>query len=223
MKILVAEDDPEISYSLRDGLERAGYDVYIVRDGSKVVPLLQRSPYSLIILDVMLPGLNGFEVCRQLRSNRINIPILMLTARDLLDDRVRGLDSGADDYQVKPFLFPELLARIRSLLRRDKSMKSSIIQIADLVVDTSGRTVTRNGRTLHLTQREFTLLEALALNEGNVLSKETIVERVWFDDQSTSNTVEVHIKNLRKKVDGEGDVKLIQTIHGHGYSLRVGQ
>ena len=221
MKILVAEDDPDIGGALREGLEEAGYIVRIVRDGSRVVQLMQRVTFSILLLDIMLPGMNGFEVCRQLRAERINVPVLMLTARDMLDDRVRGLDVGADDYLIKPFHFPELLARIRSLLRRDKSVKSSIIKIADLVVDTVGHTVSRGDRSIQLTQREFSLLEALALNEGNVLSKESIVERVWFEDQSLSNTVEVHVKNLRKKVDAEEPIKLIQTVYGLGYSLRV--
>lgn len=221
MKILVAEDDPEIGAALRQGLEQAGYIVHVSRDGSRIVNLVKKVPFSLLILDVMLPGLNGFEVCRQLRTARINVPVLMLTARDTLDDRVNGLDAGADDYLVKPFQFPELLARIRSLQRRDKSVKSTIIRIDDLVIDTARRTVLRGERSVQLTQREFSLLEALALNEGNVLSKETIVERVWFEDQSQSNTVEVHVKNLRKKIDFEEKTKLIQTVYGLGYSLRV--
>ena len=221
MKILVAEDDPDIAGALRDGLEEVGYIVRVVRDGTRVATLATKVPFSIILLDVMLPGKDGFEICRELRAARVNTPILMLTARDMLEDRVRGLDVGADDYLAKPFQFPELLARIRSLSRRDKAVKSSVVTVSDLVVDTVGKTVVRNGKNIQLTQREYSLLEALALNEGNVISKESIVERVWFEDQGQSNTVEVHVKNLRKKIDTEDLPKLIHTVYGLGYSLRV--
>ena len=221
MKILVAEDNVSIAKAIREGLEASGYTVQIIRDGARVVAAAKAVKFSAILLDIMLPSMNGFDVCRELRQDRITTPIIMLTARDSLTDRVTGLDAGADDYLAKPFEFPELLARIRSLLRRESSIKSTELRLHDLYINTVRSVVRRGDREIILTPKEYSLLVALAQNAGSVLSKDVILERVWFDDFGQSNTVEVHVKNLRKKVDGEAEIKLIQTIHGIGYCLRV--
>jgi DNA-binding response OmpR family regulator len=221
MKILIVEDDPEISAFVREGLDEAGYFTSVCRDGERALRLAADGSFSLILLDIMIPSLNGLEVCQRLRSTGVTTPILMLTARDAYPDRVKGLETGADDYLVKPFDFGELLARVRALLRRDHSRKQSKIQIADLVVDTAGRNVTRSGREIILTGREYTLLEALATHAGQVLSREAIQSRVWLDEDSVSNVVDVYIKNLRKKIDDGAVSKLIHTVHGLGYVLRT--
>lgn len=221
MKILVVEDDPEISAFVREGLDEAGYLTIVSSDGARAFHLASVSTFALIILDIMLPSMDGIEICRKLRASGNTTPILMLTARDAVSDRVSGLETGADDYLCKPFDFDELLARVRALLRRDHTRKQAKIQIDDLVVDTSGRQVTRGGRIIPLTGREYALLEALAAHAGQILSRESILERVFLDDQSVSNTVDVFIKNLRRKVDEGAARKLIHTAYGMGYVLRT--
>lgn len=221
MKILIVEDDAEIASALREGLDEAGYTTHVVRDGERALRVAEAGGQSLIVLDLMLPSMNGLEVCRRLRAARINVPILMVTARDAVPDRIAGLDTGADDYLVKPFDLEELLARVRALLRRESAVKSSRIEIDDLVVDTQAKTASRAGIEIPLTGREYTLLEALATRSGQILTREAIQERVWSDEHSVSNTVDVCIKNLRRKVDGNHDRKLIHTVYGLGYVLRT--
>ena len=221
MRILLIEDDPDISGAVRDGLEDQGYYVQVVRDGPRALRVAQQQSHALILLDLMLPGMNGLEIVRTLRQERVTTPILMLTARGDVDDRVAGLEAGADDYLPKPFDFAELVARVRAMLRRDSTIKAGVIKIADMEIDTAARQVTRMGKDIRLTPRELSLLEALAANYGKVLSRDTIQSRVWMDEFSTSNTVEVHLKNLRRKLDDGFETKLIHTIHGIGYSLRV--
>ena len=221
MKILVIEDDEGIARLMRRGLERAGYTVDTAADGAQGLELALDRTHGLILLDVMLPKLDGWQVCTALRERRVTAPVLMLTARDAVTDRVRGLDLGADDYLPKPFEFPELLARVRALLRRDKVHRTRVIRVHDLVIDTAQRRVTRAGADIALSRREYDLLEALAGHQGQVLTREVIQERVWADDESYSNTVDVYIGLLRKKVDGGGGAKLIQTVRGLGYALRA--
>lgn len=221
MKILVIEDDPLISEVVKSGLEQSYFKVDCAFDGASGLDMATEHPYSAIVLDLMLPKMDGLTVCRRLRENKVDTPIIMLTARDAITDRVKGLDSGADDYLPKPFDFRELLARIRALQRRDSVNKMPVIKVADVVIDTQARRVTRAGKEISLTPREFSLLEALASHEGQVLSREVIQERVWLDDNSYSNTVDAHIKSLRKKLDADNPVKLIQTVFGVGYALRA--
>lgn len=220
MRILVIEDDPVIANLLRRGLENARFEVDIRLDGSAGLRAARDGGYGLIVLDVMLPGMDGWSLCRSLRDGRDTTPILMLTARDSVDDRVRGLEGGADDYLPKPFDFKELLARVRALLRRDKLHKTRVVKVADLEIDTATRRVTRADQEIALTPREYTLLEALVLNEGRVLTREMIHDRVWSEEDSFSNSVNVHVANLRKKIDAPYAVKLIHTVHGVGYTLR---
>lgn len=220
MKLLLIEDDVAIADVVRRGLERSGFQVEVAADGAEGLRLALSEEHSLILLDVMLPIRDGWSICRELRARRRTVPILMLTARDDVDDRVRGLDLGADDYLPKPFAFPELLARVRSLLRRDKIHRARVIRIDDLEIDTDARRVTRGQSEIHLTPREYALLEALASQEGRVLSRSYILERVWDDEESVSNTVDVHVATLRKKIDAGREDRLIQTVHGAGYALR---
>ena len=221
MRILVVEDQEAIAEVIRLGLEEAHYDVDVAGDGPTGLELAGSQEYAVILLDVMLPGINGWELCERLRARRDPTPILMLTARDTPEDRVRGLDLGADDYLPKPFDFPELLARIRALRRRDKIHRTRIIQVGDLEIDTGARRVFRNRLEVHLTEREYSLLEALASQEGRTLTRDFIQERVWNDEHSFSNTVDAYIRLLRKKIDTGRDQKLIHTIHGVGYALRA--
>jgi DNA-binding response OmpR family regulator len=220
MRILLIEDDPGIARLIQRGLEAANYTVDVARDGQTGLELAVERTYQLILLDIMLPGRDGWSVCEELRAQRHRVPILMLTARDAVQDRVRGLDTGADDYLPKPFDFQELLARVRALLRRDKMHKARVIRIADLELDTAQRRVTRAGAEIALSHREYDLLEALAANEGKVLTREAIQERIWMNEEAYSNTVDVYIGMLRKKIDAPHKVKLIQTVHGVGYTLR---
>ncbi|HEY6075014.1 MAG TPA: response regulator transcription factor [Anaerolineales bacterium] len=218
--ILVIEDEQKIADFLRRGLSYEGYQVQMVADGETGLKTARDHMPDLVILDVMLPGLDGFEVARRLRAGG-DIPIIMLTARDTVPDRVKGLDSGADDYLVKPFAFEELLARMRALLRRHKPTESSSIRIADLVLDPSTREVTRGGRRVDLTTKEFDLLHFFMLHPRQVLSREMIYDRVWgYDFGGESNILEVYIRYLRSKLEGDGEVRLIQTIRGVGYALR---
>ncbi len=221
MKILVVEDDGGIARLICRGLEEAGYTVETTADGVRGLEMARTTTYGLIVLDIMLPGMDGLRVCEELREAQNRVPILMLTARDAMEDRVRGLDLGADDYLAKPFEFPELMARVRALLRRDKVHRTRIIRVADLVIDTAQRTVTRADREIGLSHREYELLEALAAHESQVLTREVIQERIWMDEDSFSNTVDVYINMLRKKIDACSERKLIQTVRGQGYTLRA--
>jgi DNA-binding response OmpR family regulator len=221
MQILLIEDEPSIAEVIAQGLEQSGYAVSVASDGNTGLEMVETELYALLILDVMLPGLDGFEVCKTLRSKRNTVPILMLTARDAVPDRVHGLELGADDYLSKPFDFSELIARVQALLRRDRLHKSRTIRVADLEIDTRMRRVTRAGQEVSLTRREFTLLAALAGREGQVLTREVILDDVWNDDASLSNTVDVYVGLLRRKIDAGHPVKLIQTVHGVGYTLRA--
>jgi DNA-binding response OmpR family regulator len=221
MRILVVEDESPIAAVIKRGLEGARYSVDVAADGAMGLEMALESPYALIILDLMLPRMDGWQVCTELRDRRIATPILMLTARDAVSDRVRGLEMGADDYLPKPFDFSELLARVKALLRRERLHKAPVIRVADLEIDTGAGIVRRGGLEIRLTRREYTLLEALAANEGRVLTREAILERVWMDRDSYSNTVDVHVGLLRKKIDAGHDIKLIQTVHGLGYTLRA--
>ena len=221
MKILIIEDDPEISAFVREGLDEQGYLTTVCRDGERGLKLAMSRNFTLILLDRMLPSLDGLTICQRLRAERINTPILMLTARDSVNDRVHGLEAGADDYLVKPFEFRELLARVRALLRREHTIKQAVIEVDDLKIDTAGHRAYRAGQELNLTGREYTLLEALAAHSGQILSRQVIMERVWVDEQSVSNTVDVCIKNLRQKVDNGSHHKLIHTVYGLGYVLRT--
>ena len=221
MRILLVEDDEVIAEAIKLGLEEARYSVDVAEEGGEGLRRALSGDYQLIILDVMLPGRDGWEICGELRRKRVTTPVLMVTARDAVPDRVRGLEVGADDYLPKPFDFTELLARVRALLRRDKVHKSRIIQVADLEIDTSTQRVTRAGQEIRLTPKEYQLLEALAANEGRVLTREVIQERVWLEDETYSNTVDVHITFLRKKIDAGFEPRLIHTVHRLGYMLRV--
>jgi DNA-binding response OmpR family regulator len=221
MRILLIEDEIGIVNLIKQGLEEANYRVDVARDGQAGLEMAQEQNYNLILLDIMLPGRDGFSVCEELRAMRNRVPILMLTARDTIQDKVRGLDTGADDYLPKPFNFQELLARVRALLRRDKVHKTRIIRVGDLEIDTAQHRVTRAGEEIHLSHREYELLEALAAHESMVLTREAIQERVWMNEEAYSNTVNVYIGMLRKKIDANHKVKLIQTVHGVGYTLRL--
>jgi two-component system, OmpR family, copper resistance phosphate regulon response regulator CusR len=221
VRILVIEDDDIIADLIKTGLEEAHFTVDVAYDGAAGLECALDGDHELIVLDLMLPKQDGWSVCAGLRARRQTTPILMLTARDAIEDRVRGLETGADDYLPKPFDFAELLARVRALLRRDKIYKTRVIQIADLEIDTSDHRVTRAGEEIRLTPREYSLLEALAANAGRVLTREVIQARVWLDEESFSDTVKVHINSLRRKIDAPHPVKLIQTVHGVGYTLRL--
>jgi two-component system copper resistance phosphate regulon response regulator CusR len=220
MRVLLIEDDAAIARVIKRGLEQAQFDVDVAGDGEQGLDMAASGIYSLLILDLMLPKVDGWRVCEELRLRRNRVPILMLTARGALEDKVRGLEIGADDYLSKPFEFPELLARVRALLRRDKMHRTRIIRIGDLEIDTAQRRVARAGVVIELSHREYELLEALASHEGRVLSRETIQDRVWMAEDSFSNTVDVYIGLLRKKIDAGHEVKLIHTVRGAGYALR---
>lgn len=220
MRVLVVEDDPVIGSEIRAALERAGYTVEQAFDGIEALELQITTEPQLIVLDIMLPRMDGWAVCERLRQKKVRTPVLMLTARDSVDDRVRGLEGGADDYLSKPFDVRELLARLKALARRDKIHRTGKIQIGDLEIDSQSKTVRRAGRDIHLTPREYSLLEALARNEGRTLTREIILEQVWNNEESLENTVNFHVTSLRKKVDAEFEAKLIRTVHGFGYMLK---
>ena len=219
LRVLLVEDDEVISERLKRALEKEGYPTDLAHDGQVGLELARMGEYSVIILDVMMPKRDGWSVCQALRDSRNSTPILMLTAKDAIEDRVKGLDLGADDYLVKPFSLKEFLARIRALTRRNKLEKSSIIHLADLDIDAGAKTVTKAGEPLKLTKREFTLLEALARNRRRILSREYIIEQIWNDEDSVSNTVNFHVTSLRKKIDIGRDKSLIETVHGFGYRI----
>ncbi len=220
MRLLIVEDDKKVGAFLERGLKEENYAVDVCRNGADSLYLAQVNPYDVIILDIMLPGKDGFSVCRELRGSGILTPIIMLTAKDTLDDKVMGLSEGADDYLTKPFSFDELLARIRALLRRSQDYKTKALRIADLELDPVRRLVTRGGRKIALTGKEYALLEYLLRNRGRVLSQSMIIEHVWdMDYEGASNIVNVYVNHLRRKIDRDHPVKLIKTVRGHGYQI----
>jgi two-component system copper resistance phosphate regulon response regulator CusR len=220
MRILVVEDEPVASALLATGLREHAYAVDVAADGPAALELAAANDYDVMILDVLLPGIDGLEVCRRFRAGAIATPILMLTARGGPDQRVEGLDAGADDYLPKPYHFPELLARVRALLRRGPALRSNVISLEDLTIDTRARRVERARRHIQLTTKEYALLEYLARRRGDVVGRTDIAEHVWDDSfDPFSNLIEVYIQRLRRKVDDGHDVKLIRTHRGAGYSL----
>ncbi|HEU0179590.1 MAG TPA: response regulator transcription factor [Blastocatellia bacterium] len=220
MRILLVEDEPGAAHMLAKGLRERSYAVDVAIDGETAVYQASVNDYDLVILDVMLPLKDGFEVCRELRAEGLTFPILMLTARDAPPDRVAGLDSGADDYLVKPFDFHELLARLRALLRRGPVLRPETLKIADLSIDTRARQVSRGGRPIELTAKEYALLEYLARRAGEVVSRAEIAEHVWEEDfDPFSNLIEVYVQRLRRKIDEGHAPKLLRTRRGEGYIL----
>ncbi len=219
MRVLIIEDQEKLALSIKKGLEQEGYAVDAFHDGVSGLHRLEggRNEYDLLILDVMLPGMSGIELCRSARDAGITLPVIMLTARDLLENKIEGLDAGADDYLVKPFAFAELLARIRALLRRPVTAIGRIITIGSVTMDTGSRMVTKNGKAVLLTAKEFSILEQFMRYPNEILSRERIISHVWdFASDSFSNVVDAQIKNLRRKLQ-ENDEKLFETIHGVGY------
>jgi len=220
MRILVVEDESAIAAFVRQGLTEAGYAVDMAGDGAEALEWAAIAPYDVIVLDVMLPGIDGLAVCAELRRRGLPTPILMLTARDAIEDRVAGLDCGADDYLVKPFAFAELLARIRALLRREPALKGAVLQVVDLTLDTISHEVRRGGRPIALTSKEYSLLEFLMRHPNQTLTRTTIAEHVWdYDFDNMTNIIDVHIFTLRRKIDDPSDIKLIHTVRGVGYRL----
>jgi two-component system response regulator MprA len=222
-RILVVDDDPKLLSLMKRGLSFSGYVVDVAVDGEGALVRARESAPDLVILDVMLPGIDGVEVCRRLRAGIAGLPILMLTAKGRVADRIAGLDAGADDYLIKPFDFDELLARIRALLRRTQASESSVLQFADLRLDAATRDVYRGNRPLELTTKEFELLEFFLRHPRRVLSREAIFENVWGSDfLGESNVIEVHVMRLRDQLEAGNEPRLIHTIRGAGYSLRQG-
>jgi heavy metal response regulator len=217
---LVVEDEEAIAAFLRQGLSEAGYAVDLAADGADALHWAGIADYDVIVLDLMLPEVDGLAVCAELRRRGIATPVLMLTARDTVDDRVAGLDSGADDYLVKPFAFTELLARIRALLRREPALKGTLLQVADLTLDTLSHEVQRGGQPIILTSKEYSLLEFLIRHPNQTLTRTLIAEHVWdYDFDNLSNLIDVHVFALRRKLDDGHAVKLLHTVRGVGYRL----
>ncbi len=221
MRVLIVEDERKISHYVKRGLEEQGYAVDAVYTGRDALDWAEAAPYDLILLDILLPELDGLSVCRELRRRGLRTPILMLTARDAVDDRVVGLDAGADDYLVKPFALKELLARLRALTRRATDVaKSPVLQVADLRLDTLTHRVKRGNKTIELTAKEYAVLECLLREPERVLTRTMIAEHVWnYDVFNQSNVVDVYIRNLRRKIDDGHELKLIHTVRGTGYRL----
>ncbi len=220
MRILVAEDSEPMAEALLKGLRENGYAVDLAVDGTAALELAEINPYDVIVLDVMLPGIDGFEVSRRLHGDLSKAPILMLTARDSVEDRVAGLDAGADDYLVKPFAFAELLARLRALMRRSREPRPLQLVVGELVLDTGNQSASFSGQPIRLTLKEYALLEFLMLHAGEVVSRERISEHVWDDSYDPfSNLIEVYVQRLRRKIDERFGCKLIHTRRGAGYVL----
>ena len=220
MRVLVVEDERKIADFIRRGLTEHGYAVDVAYDGEEALDWPSVAEFDIIVLDVMLPARDGVEVCRTLRQRGLRTPILMLTAKDAVQDRVEGLDSGADDYLVKPFAFAELLARLRALSRRQPAVLGSSLQVGDLVVDAATRKVSRGGADLELTTKEYAILEYLMRHPNQVLTRTMMAEHVWnYDFDNASNVIDVHIRNLRRKVDDTFPTKLIHTVRGVGYRI----
>jgi two-component system response regulator MprA len=220
-RILVVEDEEQIASFLRRGLVYEGYEVDVVEDGISALAKARDSRPDLVVLDLMLPGMDGLEVCRRLRASHSSLPILILTARDSVSDRVQGLDAGSDDYMVKPFALAELLARIRALLRRAGPGEPEILKFSNLTLDTGTRQIHRGESLIELTSKEFDLLELFMRHPRKVLTRETIYDRVWgYDFGGESNIIEVYIRYLRQKLEAVGEPRLLHTVRGVGYVLR---
>jgi two-component system, OmpR family, copper resistance phosphate regulon response regulator CusR len=223
--ILVVEDEQKMAKALQEGLEADDYSVSVAHTGEEGFYLAHAQPFDMVILDVMLPGHDGFEILSTLRQRGINTPVLLLTSKDALEDRVRGLDSGADDYLVKPFAFPELLARMRALLRRGKPDAAARLKLGDLEMNIAQRSVVRSGQSLELTAREFELLQYLFLNKGRVVSREMLARDIWKETARQTpldNVIDAQIVRLRRKIDGQFEHKLLHTVRGVGFILREG-
>ena len=224
MRLLVAEDEKDMNRLITRALEKEGYGVDSCFDGEEAMDYLESAEYDGVILDIMMPKMDGHQVLKKLRARESNLPVLFLTARDSIADRVAGLDLGADDYLIKPFDFDELLARVRAMMRKRSGHKTSVITIGDLKIDTGSHEVTRGDRSIELSSREYSILEYMAMHPGQVLSREQIETHVWnFDYSGGSNVVDVYISYLRKKIDGKENVKLIRTVWGTGWMIKEGE
>lgn len=226
MRILVVEDERKLAGAVQQGLVAEGYDVQVAHTGEDGFYLATTQPADLLVLDVMLPGRDGLEILSALRQQGVATPVLLLTAKDTVDDRVRGLDAGADDYLVKPFAFPELLARVRALLRRGRTEAETVLRLDDLEMDVARRLVHRDGRPLELTAREFDMLEYLLRHVGHVVSREMLARDVWkatLRGTPIDNVIDVHVARLRRKLDDPFGHKLLQTVRGVGFTLRGGE
>jgi len=226
MRILVVEDELKVANALKEGLEDERYEAVIAHTGEDAFFRINTEQYDVILLDVMLPGRDGLQILTSIRKHGVNTPVLLLTARDSLEDRVAGLNSGADDYLVKPFAFAELVARIRALLRRGRTTETLRLSVGDLDMDLVTRKVLRGGRSVELTTREFELLEYLLRHQGQVVLRDTLAREVWKETTRgtpLNNVIDVHIARLRRKVDLDQPVKLIHTIRGVGFMLREGE
>lgn len=222
MRVLVVEDETRLAAALRDGLKSEGHSVDVAPDGAEGLWYAEENEYDVIVLDLMLPVLNGYEVCRRLREQQNWTPVLMLTARDADRDMIDGLDAGADDYVTKPYSFDVLLARLRSLARRQVTERPTRMMIDDLVLDPATRVVTRNGSDVEVTAREFAVLEILMRNSGAVVSKQQLLDGVWgYDFDGDPNIIEVYVGRLRRKVDKPFGVETIETVRGTGYRIRT--
>ncbi len=221
MRILIVEDEMKLAHAMKRALELQKYAVDVVNNGKDGLDFAIGEEFSLIILDIMLPGMNGIEICKRIRTEGIHTPVLMLTAKGQISDKVTGLDVGADDYMVKPFSFEELFARIRALVRRPQQTNDPVLGIKDLTLDPKTFTVKRNGKMIELSAKEFSLLEYLLRNKNVVMTKDQIISHVWdYESDVLPSTIEVHVKHLRDKIDITGDDSLIYTIRGRGYTIR---
>lgn len=224
MRILVVEDEPEMQTILQHGLREEGHSVIVSSEGHDALSIASNYPFDMIVLDVMLPGLDGFAIARKLRMAHVSTPILMLTAKDSIQDMVRGLDVGADDYLTKPFSFELLLARLRALTRRGKDARPPVLEVGSLRLDPAAHDVTRNGRSISLSRTEFVLLELLMRRPGQVMTRELIQDTLWgFDRSVESNTIDAFIRLLRNKINSKGELPLIHTVRGVGYVMREGE
>jgi len=222
MRLLVVEDEKKVASFIKQGLEEEGYAVDLALDGEKGLEMALDGVHDLIILDISLPKMDGLQVLKKLRQQKVNTPVLLLTVRATIEDKVLGLDAGADDYLTKPFAFQELVARVRALMRRRAEADPALLQVADLILDPARRVVSRGGEKIELTAKEFALLEYFMRNPGRVLTRTLMIEHVWsYDFDTMTNIVDVYVNYLRKKIDSGREPKLIHTVRGVGYVLKT--